>query len=68
MWLEHVTEGLYPLFLEPAQWFMEGHTRGTFVWVPPPAAAEVVVEQLGRAWLKRPESMHIIIVPRVMTG
>jgi hypothetical protein len=27
-----------------------------------------VVEQLGRARLKRPESMHIVVVPRVMTG
>lgn len=28
----------------------------------------VVIEQLGRAWLKRPGSMHLILVPRVMTG
>ena len=28
----------------------------------------MVVKQLGRAWLKQPESMHIMVVPRVMTG
>jgi hypothetical protein len=38
------------------------------VWYPPPAAVEVVVEQLGFARLKQPQSMHIIVVPRLMTG
>jgi hypothetical protein len=28
----------------------------------------VVVEQLGQARQKRPESMHLVVVPRVMTG
>ena len=36
--------------------------------VPPPAAAEVVVERLGVAKHKRPNSLHIVVVPRLMTG
>ena len=35
---------------------------------PPPAAADVVVEQLGKARHKRPDNLHLIIVPRLMTG
>jgi hypothetical protein len=67
-WLEKLTKGLGAEFLEPEGWFDEGHGYGTYIWTPAPAAAEVVVEQLGRARLKRPESMHIVVVPRVMTG
>jgi hypothetical protein len=36
--------------------------KGTFIWTTSPAVAEVVVKQLGRARLKRPESMHLIVV------
>ena len=67
-WLEDITRTLDPTFLEPEGWYSTGHERGTYIWVPAPGAAEVVVEQLGRARLKRPESMHIILVPRIMTG
>jgi hypothetical protein len=67
-WIAQVTKGLDPTFLDPEGWYTTGHGRGTYIWTPPPAAAEVVVEQLGRARLKRPESMHLIVVPQVMTG
>jgi hypothetical protein len=66
--VEDMCGNLKPKFLSPTEWFTEGHKVGTFVWSPPPAAAEVVVEQLGFARLKRPQSMHIIVVPRLMTG
>jgi hypothetical protein len=68
LWVEDLVKGLGATFLQPEGWFEEGHGFGTYVWTPAPAAAEVVVEQLGRARLKRPESMHVVIVPRVMTG
>jgi hypothetical protein len=57
-------------FLLPEGWFTDGHKSGTYVWTPTPAAADVVVvvEQLGQARQKRPESMHLVVVPRVMTG
>jgi hypothetical protein len=44
-------------------WFEEGQRDGNFLWVPPPAAAEVVVEQLGEARHKRPNCMHTTIMP-----
>ena len=55
-WIRRITRGLDPTFLDPEGWYTTGHGRGTYVWTPSPAAAEVVVEQLGRARLKRPES------------
>ena len=67
-WLADLTKNLECTFLEPKDWFGAGHGRGTYIWTAPPAAADVVVEQLGRARLKRPESMHIVVVPRIMTG
>ena len=67
-WLEKITQGLSFKFLTPDDWYTVGHQLGNFIWTSAPASAEVVVEQLGRARLKRPESFHIIIVPWVMTG
>jgi hypothetical protein len=54
--------------LEPRDWFDEHHRFGKFVWTPPPAAADDVVDLLNKARHKRPESMHIILIPRLMTG
>jgi hypothetical protein len=39
---------------------------GVFVWAPPPAAAEVAIEQLRRALIKRQESTHVFICPRLL--
>jgi hypothetical protein len=54
--------------LDPTGWFSTAHTDGTFLWTPPPALADVVVEQLGKARHKRPHCLHVIAVPRLMTG
>jgi hypothetical protein len=67
-WINRVTLGLGFTMLEPEGWFTSGHEFGNYVWAPPPAAVEVVVEQLGKARLKRPEALHLIIIPRLMTG
>jgi hypothetical protein len=67
-WIEEVTRGLDFQILKPSGWFDDAHSLGNFVWNVPPATAEVVVEQLGFARLKRPEAMHMIVVPRLMTG
>ena len=40
---------------------------GTFIWTPPPAAADSAFEELRKARLKRQQSTHIILVPRLMT-
>jgi hypothetical protein len=68
-WVEDVTRGLNFQILKPSGWFDDAHNNmGNFVWNVPPAAAEVVVEQLGFARLKRPEAVRMIVVPRLMTG
>ena len=41
-------------------------SSGTFIWTPPPAAGQVAVEQLRRARLKREESTHVVVIPRLM--
>jgi hypothetical protein len=55
-------------FLDPEGWFTTGHQDGNFVWAPPPSATDVVVEQLGKARHKRPNNLHLVVVPRLMTG
>jgi hypothetical protein len=67
-WLGKALRGLDFTTLSPEGWFTIGHEYGNHVWVPPPAACDVAVEQLGKARLKRPESAHLIVVPRLMTG
>jgi hypothetical protein len=62
-WLDTATKGMKFKWLTPEGWFSDAHTPGNFIWSGPPAAAEVVVEQIGFARLKRPEAMHIIVVP-----
>ena len=42
--------------------------RGVYVWTPPPAAAEVALEQLRKARMKRHKSTHIVIVPKLFTN
>ena len=40
---------------------------GTFVWIPPPAAADAAIEELRKARHKRQDSMHVFVCPRLMT-
>jgi hypothetical protein len=71
-WLGRVTRGMGFQTLKPEGWFTTGHGYGNYVWAPPPATVEVevevVVKQLGNARMKRPEALHLIVVPRLMTG
>jgi hypothetical protein len=66
--IRDVTRGLNFKTLSPSGWFDDDHNDGNFVWTVPPATAEVVVEQLGFIRLKRPNSMHLIVILRLMTG
>ena len=69
--------------LTPEGWFERGHdilggkndakgfwrhnlTSGTFVWAPP-AAASVAIEELRKARIKRQDSTHYFICPRLLT-
>jgi hypothetical protein len=54
--------------LRPEGWFEEGQQDGNFLWAPPAAATEVVVEQLGEARHRRPNCLHNTVVPRLMTS
>ena len=40
---------------------------GKRIWAPPPGAAEVAIEQLRLARLKRTQSTHVFICPRLLS-
>jgi hypothetical protein len=39
---------------------------GRFIWAPPPAAADVAIEELRKARIKRQDSLHVFVVPRLL--
>ena len=41
--------------------------KGNFIWSPPPAAADVAIEELRKARIKRQESTHVIVIPKLFT-
>ena len=41
--------------------------KGSYVWSPPPAAADVALEELRKARIKHPDSTHFFICPHLMT-
>ena len=63
-------------FTSPTEW-IDGHNKpkfwrhahksGLFVWAPPPAASHVCIEEIRKARIKRQESTHVIVIPRLMT-
>jgi len=67
-WTEFILSDCSPKFLTPEGWFDQTNCNGTFVWAPPPAAADVVVERFGIARHKRPNTLHLLLIPRLMTG
>ena len=67
-WICKATCGLNFQYLDPKGWFTKVNSIGNFVWAPPPGAGDVVVDLLGKARLKRPKAMHIVVIPRLMTG
>ena len=40
---------------------------GVYVWSPPPAAADVCLEELRKARMKRKTSMHVVIIAKLFT-
>ena len=50
-------KGFYRLNIQP----------GTYLWHPPPAAADAAIEELRKARLKRRRSTHIVVIPRLVT-
>jgi hypothetical protein len=47
--------------------WVPNYISATYIWTPPPAAAQIAIEQLRRARLKREASTHVVIIPRLMT-
>ena len=48
-------------------WIPEHGPKGqTFLWAPPPAIADAVLEELLIARHKRSDTFHVVIVPRLM--
>ena len=44
-----------------------GIEPGCFLWTPPPAAADVALEEMRKARIKRQLSTHIFVCPRLLT-
>jgi hypothetical protein len=60
-WLEEgfITNELDKTILEPKDWFRKGPGKGSFFLLPPIS---------GSGHGHRHKSMHLIVVPRMMTG
>ena len=67
-WLDKLVEGWNFRWLKTKDWFEEHHTTGNFIWDIAPAAGDLAYEMLDKARLKRPMSMHLLVIPRLFTG
>jgi hypothetical protein len=72
-WIDHwggpENNDRWPIhFLEPNDWPKSLITEATYVWSPPPAAADVAAEYMAQSIHKRPTSTHIFVCPRLMTA
>lgn len=56
-----------PHWLDPKDWPRAHESKGTYVWTPPPAAPPSAVDWLGESIHKRPYSIHVVLVPRLMS-
>ncbi len=54
--------------LNPNWWPDLKAAKGTYIWTPPPAAADAMVDWLGESVHKRSSSVHIVAVSRLMTA
>jgi hypothetical protein len=52
---------------DPLGFWHQGIKPGHFVWMPPPAAADVALEELRKARLKRQDSTHYFFTARLLT-
>jgi hypothetical protein len=68
-WIQSWYQGQDLEVLDPDGWFDDALNRplGHCLWAPAPAAADVAVEQLCYARLKRPWGTHVVVVPRLLT-
>ena len=59
-----VVEGKFEVNVDGFKW--PTYQKGAFVWSPPPAAAETMLEELRKACHRRTKSTHVIIILRLM--
>jgi hypothetical protein len=57
-----------PIFLEAEDWYTTGHIHSTCFWSPPPAAADVALEQMAFSIHKRPYHTHLVMIPHLLTS
>jgi hypothetical protein len=55
-------------FMEPEDWFSDSMSKGNFLWNVAPAAGQIAIEQLCTHVHRRPESLHIVLIPRLCTA
>ena len=68
-WIDSVTNGLNFGWLTHEDWFDKAQReQGNFIWDVEPAAGDVVYELIDKSRLKRPKSMHLVMIPRIATG
>jgi hypothetical protein len=54
--------------LKPDDWPKAHIQCGVYLWMPPPAGADVAAEYMAKTIHKRPHSTHIFVCPRLMTA
>ena len=67
-WCGETMSSLPIRILSPNDWPTVLGTRGTYLWAPPPAAADIAVEYMARAIHKRSNSTHVFLCPRLQTA
>ena len=58
-------EGVYEENVDGFKW--PRYCKGTYIWTPPPAAAEPALEELRKAQHRRTTSTHIVLIPKLLT-
>ena len=67
-WIKKMVEGMNYTWLRTEDWFEENHRYGNFIWDIPPSCGDLAYEMLDKARLKRPETSHILLIPRLFIG
>jgi hypothetical protein len=52
--------------LDSNSFWRHGIRSGVFLWQPAPEAAKITIEQLRRAVIKRQDSTHVFVCPRLL--
>ncbi len=67
-WINRVVAGWNFKWLKTEEWFEEHHDDGNFIWDVAPSAGDLAYEMLDKMRLKRPTTMHMLLIPRLFTG